>query len=508
MSLHALLDALFQWVIAITPFTTVALILIFFVRRRLGLSLHPVIGYTLWLILIVRLCCPWLPVFTVDVSSLMPTEGQAVFPLAEEGRQENFAQRYDSKMNDFEDQRTHSGQYYESNSDLQTPAYDWYDVIFYIWLSGAGTFAIWHAVRYLYWQYRLGRESFRPLPAPLDQYLQESMLKMNIRVNVTASTTLLTSAPAAWGLRKPRIIVPQAMINRLDREQWHCIFIHELIHLRRKDAVWNGLMTGLLILHWFNPLIWRAWHSMREDQELACDAQSMRYVQRRQYGLAMIKVLELIPSHRSTPILSFATGGKQIAKRRIQMIVSKKKPRLSVIAVILLSAISVLAFNLAIYEDDHVQAQRQGIAAEESNKSKTVISGSPLQLIAPSSGTMVTAFGDKIKVNRTEVDTSTGIVYLHTEGSPVYAAADGIITTTDYTTENGKQMAIAHMANYVTTYSHMDEWLVEEGQSVKQGDQIGTMGSTGDTVGVQLSFALTLNGEFINPDRYYFPMRH
>ncbi|GJM74662.1 hypothetical protein HMSSN036_68780 [Paenibacillus macerans] len=37
-------------------------------------------------------------------------------------------------------------------------------------------------------------------------------------------------------------------------------------------------MTVLLIMHWFNPVLWYAYRKMREDQELSCDAKTVSYI--------------------------------------------------------------------------------------------------------------------------------------------------------------------------------------------------------------------------------------
>ena len=66
-------------------------------------------------------------------------------------------------------------------------------------------------------------------------------------------------------------------------------------HIKRRDILTGWLMTALQILHWFNPLVWLAFHRMRVDRELACDALALSYASAEEsqpYGRTIIKLLE------------------------------------------------------------------------------------------------------------------------------------------------------------------------------------------------------------------------
>ncbi len=75
-------------------------------------------------------------------------------------------------------------------------------------------------------------------------------------------------------------------------------------------------------------------------------------------------------------------------------------------------------------------------------------------------------------------------------GSPIYAAADGvvIISRTGWNGGYGTYVVISHPNGTQTLYAHMSKLLVSSGQSVKQGEQIGNMGSTGKSTGNHLHF--------------------
>lgn len=76
---------------------------------------------------------------------------------------------------------------------------------------------------------------------------------------------------------------------------------------------------------------------------------------------------------------------------------------------------------------------------------------------------------------------------------PIVAAADGVVVTAHFSSSYGNVVYIAHSINghvYTTVYAHMSKYIVSEGQTVTKGQQIGVMGSTGDSTGQHLHFEL------------------
>lgn len=81
------------------------------------------------------------------------------------------------------------------------------------------------------------------------------------------------------------------------------------------------------------------------------------------------------------------------------------------------------------------------------------------------------------------------------EGSPIYAAGDGTAVVARWNGGSlGNYVTINHHNGYYTIYGHMRNLTVTQGQTVKKGQQIGTMGSTGFVTGTHLHFGVYLNG--------------
>jgi murein DD-endopeptidase MepM/ murein hydrolase activator NlpD len=92
-----------------------------------------------------------------------------------------------------------------------------------------------------------------------------------------------------------------------------------------------------------------------------------------------------------------------------------------------------------------------------------------------------------------------GIDYYAPPGTPVYAAGDGTVITSAYTKANGHHVFIKHANSIVTKYLHFTKRTVRQGQKVKQGQTIGTVGSTGLASGPHLHYEFVVNGVHRNP---------
>jgi hypothetical protein len=78
-------------------------------------------------------------------------------------------------------------------------------------------------------------------------------------------------SPAAAGWRHPKILLPDEFVSRLETPQLTWILGHELMHVRRRDYLWDRLATLGCHLVFFHPAAWLVRRHLRWDRELACD---------------------------------------------------------------------------------------------------------------------------------------------------------------------------------------------------------------------------------------------
>jgi len=100
-----------------------------------------------------------------------------------------------------------------------------------------------------------------------------------------------------------------------------------------------------------------------------------------------------------------------------------------------------------------------------------------------------------------------GIDYAAPVGTPVYAAADGVICFVGFQGGFGNYVRIRHGASYETSYGHLRSFArqVRLGARVSQGDLIGTVGQTGLATGPHLDYRMTVGQRFVNPSTISLP---
>ena len=84
-------------------------------------------------------------------------------------------------------------------------------------------------------------------------------------------------------------------------------------------------------------------------------------------------------------------------------------------------------------------------------------------------------------------------------GTKIKAIGDGKVTFSGRNGGYGKHVKIDHPGPYVSTYSHMNKIMVKRGETVRQGQVIGTVGATGTATGPHLHFEFLVNGVFKDP---------
>jgi len=115
--------------------------------------------------------------------------------------------------------------------------------------------------------------------------------------------------------------------------------------------------------------------------------------------------------------------------------------------------------------------------------------------VMPVSGKIIAGFGATGGGQRND-----GINIAAAEGTPIHAAADGVVTYAGNELKGyGNLILIKHGDAYVTAYAHTDSIGVARGQRVTKGDVIGTVGETGDVRQPQLHFEIRRNMKPIDP---------
>ena len=130
-----------------------------------------------------------------------------------------------------------------------------------------------------------------------------------------------------------------------------------------------------------------------------------------------------------------------------------------------------------------------------------------LQWPLPVAGTITSQFGHRVDPITGEVSSHTGTDIACAEGTPILAAADGIVTVANgldsWGGSYGYYIQIDHGGGLETLYAHCSSICVTTGQQVQAGQVIGYVGHTGRVTGNHLHFETRLSGSRINPIDFF-----
>lgn len=114
-------------------------------------------------------------------------------------------------------------------------------------------------------------------------------------------------------------------------------------------------------------------------------------------------------------------------------------------------------------------------------------------------GTVTSEFGGRINPITNVSEKHKGLDLSASEGSDIYAAADGEVILAQSSSSYGNYIIIDHGGGLKTLYAHCSKLLTEKGDIVKKGQVIAKVGSTGQSTRPHLHFEVILNEQNLNP---------
>jgi bla regulator protein blaR1 len=166
-----------------------------------------------------------------------------------------------------------------------------------------------------------------------------------VKVDVRSSPGLLE--PGIIGIRRPVLLLPASIADRLSPAQFQAVLAHELCHTRRRDNLTSAIHMIVEAIFWFHPLVWWIGARLVEERERACDEEVLRRGgEPRDYAEAIVSICKL---YAESPLacVSGVTGAN--LKKRIEAIMLNRiSPNLTLARKAALVTAGIVAVALPI----------------------------------------------------------------------------------------------------------------------------------------------------------------
>ena len=117
-------------------------------------------------------------------------------------------------------------------------------------------------------------------------------------------------------------------------------------------------------------------------------------------------------------------------------------------------------------------------------------------------GNLGSAFGWRIDPMNGRSALHTGLDFPSDTGTPILAAAGGVVVTQEYHQAYGNMVEVDHGNDLMTRYAHASRVLVKKGDLVKRGQKIAEVGNTGRSTGPHLHFEVLVDGIYQDPQKF------
>lgn len=162
-----------------------------------------------------------------------------------------------------------------------------------VWGAGAVLSLVSVGVKWIRIKHRIESSAIEP-PSEVQNRITKLASRLGIRRKVRFVLTSEPIGPAVVGVRKPLIVLPEAVLGGKFANEIEPILAHELLHVKRGDTLVALLETLVRAVWWFHPSVHQAADAMSQSGELCCDQDVLDELSYnpRQYADSLIHVIE------------------------------------------------------------------------------------------------------------------------------------------------------------------------------------------------------------------------
>ncbi len=378
----------------------------------------------------------------------------------------------------------------------------WQEIFVLIWILGMLMFLILFLARRRRWTNMKTRAS-HITNASLLSLLNEWRDRFGIKRNVDLKRSSETHMPFTIGLWRPAIVLPKQLISHNEKNVKHleAIIAHEMAHIKRLDDLWIFLQNIAQAVYFFHPAVWLTNRNIYIARECMCDSAVLAHgtLSKHAYGQGLITSLKFsFWGLEGAGVLAAFGSPQNIIKTRISNIKKGHAMKIPLLFKIGFVVLAIVILPMASQSKDTSVTTAGPVLQEDSISFSNPLASGTYRLTA--------AYGEQKHPITGEMRFHRAVDLAAKTGTPVLAAAAGTITKV--VTDNepgagmGKYIEVLHKNGFMTRYTQLHDVSVREGQTVKKGEEIGQVGSSGLSTGPHLHFEMWKDGQHVNPADY------
>lgn len=347
--------------------------------------------------------------------------------------------------------------------------------------------------------------------------------RLGIRRPVRLVSGAVSVSPFTLGSARPVLYLPAVLLDEARRSSrrscLEAVVAHEMVHIARWDDL--RLLVQRLVqgLWFFHPVVWLAGARLHEERERLCDARVLACgeLSPRDYGRSVLTVVRL-NLEGAAPLPAFGlTKGRTAMRIREVIHHGHRRPRtlpalaaLTVLGLFLLPLAPTSGAGAAAEPSGDLRAEhsaRHSARHQEGHSERHAVQatrhaqnawGQPVP-----QGRLTSPFGERVHPFSGERVHHRGVDLAAAPGTPILSPAPGRVTVATERYEGGDPhgtvVVLDHGEELQSFYSHLDSLAVSVGQEVARGQQVGTVGSTGEVTGAHLHFEVWRDGQPVDP---------
>ncbi len=284
-------------------------------------------------------------------------------------------------------------------------------------------------------------------------------------------------SPFTQGIIKPVVYLPHGLERELGAEELALVVGHELMHVRRLDALWRPAERVIADILWFNPFAWMVRAELDRAREIACDeAMLVSKAPPKVYARALVaaaRFAEGLPTRAPAAAMFPFNKDKELTER-VKIAVANSQGSSSFVG---LAAFGVFLLAGLPF------AAAQGAGAE---KVRAPLPEFEATVVKSEKARITSGFGKRKHPISKEIKDHAGIDIGDEIGTKIHTPAHGVVTFAGFKEGYGNVVQVNYNPEWMGRFGQLNKILVEEGQSVQAGDIIGLLGESGAATGPHL----------------------